>query len=108
MDDGSFSTPLATLHKWNGWADKFLVTPPKGLRDLFVRLDGKLGIATWTVRYHDFESDQDSESYGTELDAEVLFKTPWNQGFGLTGAVYDADGYAEDTTKLWFYTTYKI
>ncbi|MEJ2086597.1 MAG: alginate export family protein [Acidobacteriota bacterium] len=108
LDDGSFSTPLATLHKWNGWADKFLVTPPKGLRDLFVRLDGKLGIATWTVRYHDFESDQDSESYGTELDAEVLFKTPWNQGFGLTGAIYDADGYAEDTTKLWFYTTYKI
>ena len=27
-------TPLASLHKFNGWADKFTVTPPDGLRDL--------------------------------------------------------------------------
>ncbi len=27
----AFSTPLATLHKFDGWADKFLTTPPNGL-----------------------------------------------------------------------------
>jgi len=34
-DDGvkGFATPLATLHKWNGWADKFLATPATGLQD---------------------------------------------------------------------------
>ena len=31
----SFQTPLATLHKFQGWADKFLVTPPNGLRDAY-------------------------------------------------------------------------
>ena len=30
----SFQTPLATLHKFQGWADKFTVTPPNGIQDL--------------------------------------------------------------------------
>jgi len=29
----AFSTPLATLHAFNGWADQFLVTPATGLLD---------------------------------------------------------------------------
>ncbi|MDX1572303.1 MAG: alginate export family protein, partial [Xanthomonadales bacterium] len=32
----AFSTPLATLHAFNGWADRFLATPDAGLEDLFV------------------------------------------------------------------------
>ena len=40
-DDGaaltSFQTPLATLHKFQGWADKFLTTPPNGIREGAVR-----------------------------------------------------------------------
>lgn len=108
LEEGRFTTPLATLHKWNGWADKFLNTPGKGLKDLFVRVDGKVKFMTWTVRYHDFKSDQDSESYGSELDAQILFKTPWAQGFGLKAALYDADDFAADTKKFWFFTTYKI
>ena len=31
----SFQTLLATLHKFQGWADKFLTTPPNGIRDLY-------------------------------------------------------------------------
>jgi hypothetical protein len=31
-----FTTPLATLHKFQGWADKFLTTPVNGLADLYV------------------------------------------------------------------------
>ena len=31
-----FTTPLATLHKFQGWADKFLTTPPNGIEDLYV------------------------------------------------------------------------
>jgi hypothetical protein len=26
-----FSTPLATLHKFQGWVDKFLTTPANGI-----------------------------------------------------------------------------
>ena len=31
----SFQTPLATLHKFQGWSDKFLVTPPNGIQDIY-------------------------------------------------------------------------
>jgi hypothetical protein len=31
-----FQTPLATLHKFQGWVDKFLTTPAKGIDDQYV------------------------------------------------------------------------
>ena len=34
-----FSTPLATLHKFQGFADVFLTTPASGITDAY----GKLG-----------------------------------------------------------------
>ena len=33
-----FQTPLATLHKFQGWADKFLATPATGIDDRYVTL----------------------------------------------------------------------
>src|SRR5688572_24447050 len=39
----SFSTPLATLHAFQGWADKFLATPVAGIADTFVRFSLPLG-----------------------------------------------------------------
>ena len=50
----AFRTPLATLHAFNGWADKFLGTPGAGLNDLFLGVKGKIGKNKWTVVYHDF------------------------------------------------------
>ena len=52
--DGRFTTPLATLHEWNGWADRFLETPTDGLEDLYLQVDGEVGPLAWLVRYHDF------------------------------------------------------
>ena len=42
-DDGNaaFETPLATKHKFNGWADKFLGTPDSGLSDTYVKAAGQ-------------------------------------------------------------------
>ena len=34
-----FATPLATLHRFNGWADKFLTTPANGLDDRYAGTD---------------------------------------------------------------------
>jgi len=44
-DDGveAFGTPLATLHKFNGWADVFLNTPNEGLQDFYVNGGYKFG-----------------------------------------------------------------
>ena len=39
----AFSTPLATLHAFQGWADKFLATPAAGIEDAYVRFNYPLG-----------------------------------------------------------------
>ena len=36
-----FTTPLATLHKFQGWADKFLATPVNGIEDEYVNLSAR-------------------------------------------------------------------
>ena len=104
----AFRTPLATLHAFNGWADKFLATPNGGLKDLFIGLKGKAGKMNWNLVWHDFNSDDEfGGSFGTELDASVgtkfaehygaLFKVAFFKG--ATGSSYD------DTTKLWLQLT---
>ncbi len=75
---GSFKTPLATLHKFNGFADRFLVTPPTGLEDVYVSLAYAVpvpgvGAVNTMVAYHDFGSDIGSQDLGDEVDV-VLAK----------------------------------
>ena len=54
---GAFATPLATLHKWNGWADKFLATPGAGLNDLYFLAKGPIGPVKGVAAYHFFKTD---------------------------------------------------
>jgi hypothetical protein len=105
-EDGAFATPLATLHKWNGWADKFLGTPANGLADTYVILGGTWG--AWGLKgiYHDFKADSGSMDYGTELDALLTWKAPWKQLFALKYADYSADEWSVDTRKIMFFTVW--
>jgi hypothetical protein len=120
--EGQFNTPLATLHKFNGWADRFLTTPAGGLADLYVAVGGSWG-AGWSAMgsWHDFSADNAFDagggaivdSYGSELDAQILYKASWKQTFALKAAFYSADDVSalpisEDTTKIWFWTSYKF
>ena len=105
---GAFQTPLATGHKFNGWANLFLVTPPFGLVDWYVSADGKLRTAAWTVVYHDLSADEGGRAYGSELDAQVLVPTKWKQTFGFKFALYREDGFARDVSKLWLWTQYSF
>ncbi len=105
---GPFRTPLATLHKFNGWADKFLATPPGGLEDLYLSLGGDAGRLGWNVILHDFGAQSDGLDYGRELDLQLLYRAPWKQTVALTVALYDADGLAADTEKWMLWTTYSI
>jgi len=107
-DKGRFTTPLATLHKWNGWADKFLVTPPDGLQDLYAGVGGKVGPVSLMGFYHRFSADSESTTYGQELDANVSYKAAWKQVFALRLAYYDADELREDTFKLWLWSSYQF
>ena len=104
----ALQTPLATLHAFNGWADKFLTTPPDGLRDIYVDVAhgiaptaSVLGGAAFRLVYHDYRATRGDRAYGREWNARISYPImPWLGGT-LTAARYEARGFATDTTKLW-------
>jgi len=101
-DGVGFKTPLATLHKFQGWADKFLVTPDDGIEDLYVGATGKLGPVKLGAFYHDFQAEDSSNDYGTELDLVATW--PINKQFStqLKYANFSSDiDSMSDTEKLW-------
>ncbi|MBT8248236.1 MAG: hypothetical protein KJN73_10475, partial [Acidimicrobiia bacterium] len=104
LGEGSFSTPLATLHKFNGWADRFLSTPPNGLEDAFISAGTQFGRWKLLVVYHDFSADSGGASYGTEIDGSIVFTAPWKQQIAVKLARYSADDWSVDTTKIWIWT----
>lgn len=102
----SFQTPLATLHKFQGWADRFLVTPPDGIRDWY----GSAGYG-WkqlagfdtvqaTLVHHRFDSDRRGISYGKEWDALVSAKKGRWTGTAKF-ARYRANDFATHSRKFW-------
>ena len=105
-EDGQFRTPLATLHKFNGWADKFLNTPIDGLQDISLSVTAVLGKFKLMGIYHDFSADTGGAKWGTELDAAVIYNAPWKQQFAIKYANYSADQHATDTKKLWLWTSW--
>jgi hypothetical protein len=102
-DGGDYAvmTPLATLHAHNGWNDLFLVTPPGGLRDRYLRLTGKLGKAAWMVKAHDFRADRGDARYGSELNLQLGFPLIGALDGGLKYGAYSADTLGVDTDKFW-------
>jgi len=102
----AFETPIATGFKFQGWADKFLTTPPDGVRDLYGNLGygwkqaGPFKALTLQVVYHRFAADRHSRLYGDEIDllaSAKLGKTSLSARY----ADYQADGFATDTRKFW-------
>ncbi len=111
----AFTTPLATLHKFNGWADVFLNTPKYGLQDLNFKLAYNAGEYGKIVGvYHVFSSDDSlggNDDLGDEFDAAYSYKINKNLGFLLKGAWYkegDAVFNKNDVTKYWVQLDYKF
>ncbi|MFW2374814.1 MAG: hypothetical protein ACN4GM_16945 [Gammaproteobacteria bacterium] len=74
-NDGiSFTTPLASLHDHNGWADKFLIIPAAGLQDTSLRYIWRKSPWKIDTRYHVFTSAENSASLGRELDVDLSVK----------------------------------
>lgn len=70
-------TPLATGHKFQGWADKFLTTPTNGLVDTWVGGAWRAGAWTLSAASHAFEADEGGADLGSEIDVQLaatLFK----------------------------------
>lgn len=111
----AFQTPLATLHKFNGWADKFLDTPAAGLEDAYIGASYKVsGLhkavdgTTLTAAYHDFDGEEQGD-FGSEFDASIgrSFELPKplpaeKLNLLIKYADYNADDAPyTDTQKVW-------
>lgn len=106
-----FGTPLATLHKFQGWADKFPATPVNGIDDRYL-------MAGFTAQHpapfdalsaqlvlHRYAAERGSMDCGDEINA--LVQARWHRFSGLLKyADYRADGYLTDTRKLWLQIEY--
>ncbi len=116
----AFSTPLATLHGQNGWADKFLTTPDEGLVDMNITVGYKAkGFGVAKAIYHDYSSDVGSINYGSELDLLYKNSVPgWKNLTGMVKAALYSGGdsvtsvnvpdLATDKTVFWVMLDYKF
>lgn len=102
-----FSTPLSTLHKFQGFADLFLTTPTTGIEDIYGTIsyvwpDGPLGAKlTLYTTYHDFKSELGDVSFGEEIDAGLNIKFPTNWSAEIKGAHFDSAGVLPNRNVIW-------
>ncbi len=112
----AFQTPLATLHAFQGWADKFLTTPLNGVEDLFATLSYDAAGVKLAAVYHIFTSDRADIDYGTEINLLATKKLTDHTLVGIKYASYDADSDTQniganpnrDTDKLWLLAELKF
>lgn len=107
----AFQAPLGTLHKFQGWADKFLTTPAPGITDYYGSAGygwkkvGPFDTIGITAAWHRFSSDVGSIHYGDEINLQLLAKVK-RYTFTAKYADYQRNGIASfagdaDTKKLW-------
>jgi len=103
-----FTTPLATLHKFQGWDDKFLTTPANGMEDRYatfgvtLKAVAALDSIALVAAYHDYQAEHIDADYGSEVNLSLLAKikkvsvmlkfADYQQGVLAT---------ARDTQKVW-------
>jgi hypothetical protein len=79
-----YNFPLGTNHKFNGFADVFLITPAGGLQDVYVRADAKLPLELdFSLWYHKFFDADGGADFGNEVD--VVISKDLGKGFLLLG-----------------------
>ncbi|WP_347304389.1 alginate export family protein [Croceibacterium sp. TMG7-5b_MA50] len=102
----SFQTPLGTNFKFQGWADRFLTTPPDGVADWYVqgqrtfKAVGPADALSLQAAWHWYRSDRQQRPYGRELNLLA------SASFGKTAlsaryAHYEAQSFASDSDRLW-------
>lgn len=97
--EAGFRTPLATVHKFNGFADVFAAPSgtgiADGLEDYYAYAGYKVpvgnGIATKVI-YHSFDPEDGSGDYGDEIDFVASYQ--WNKYFTsvIKYGYYETDG----------------
>ncbi len=104
-----FATPLATLHAFNGWADVFLNTPARGLRDFYLSAGTTLpGGLPLKVIYHDYHADAGNARYGHEWD--LLLSRKFGKQWTLLAKAAHFDGRAPfaDLNRCWLQAEFTL
>ena len=105
-DARGFTTPLATLHKFQGFTDVLDIPPPGGVRDLMADINYQSAhiqpfdvVRIWGGAHH-FSSDDGGGEYGREYYAAmgINFRGVYGE---IKAATYRAAGFGADTQKLW-------
>ncbi len=106
----AFVTILGTNHAFQGWADRFLVTPDAGIEDYYVTLVAPLAWdMTFIAAYHDINADAGSFDYGEEIDLMLTKSFLKHYLLGVKASFWDAEpgprnrsgDPSADVTKLW-------
>jgi len=109
----AFRTPLATLHKFQGWADRFAGVSGSGsyaglsgsgIEDFYISAAADFLSGRFTLVYHDFEAETGGGSWGEEWDASAAWKFGKHYGLLVKLASYDADDFPAneaDVLKFW-------
>jgi len=100
-----FQTPLATLHIFQGWADKFLATPANGVEDLYIAFTADMLGGNWQLIFHDFSGESGGGSHGSEIDLSANWSFAEHYSVLLKFATYDADSFSADVNKAWVMLT---
>ncbi len=105
----AFQTPLGSTHLFQGWADKFVVTPKAGIRDIQASIDKSFYGVQLMFAYHHFTDSNGQGKFGNEYD--VLLTKHFGGHYQLLAqyALYDASdsfaaetaGVGQNTQKIW-------
>lgn len=112
-----FKTPFATLHAFNGWADRFLATPANGLQDSNLKVLAKFAGVNFVLAGHMFKADENSDKFGNEIDFSAGYQIFKNLSVLAKMAKYSADSETaaltgtvanKDLSKYWLQFAYKM
>jgi len=110
-----FVTILGTNHAYQGWADRFLITPGDGIEDLYFTAVAKAFGAKFVAVYHDLSADRNGYDYGTELDLLATKTFYKHYTLGVKYSDYNADknslntgSTALDINKFWAFLQFKF
>ncbi len=108
-----FVTILGTNHAFQGWADRFVITPGDGIEDTYINYTTSIYNTDLALSYHMLKTDKDSYDYGNELDILVEKNFYKHYTVGFKYADYNADRNAlnlarnaaqsADKTIYWLY-----